>query len=235
MARPPSPAREAACAPHINTRSRLENRLDFWTLILLKEGVTLLLIFHRDNLTRENKKIRCVRGRASFTTYTTLAGVVLAAPSNSDADATIIWSGSVNITIPSTVDGVYLNVVTGATGSSSAQVSGWDMGTPWNSSSLNFFTPTPNPGDGEMVGTGNTYFNLAPGFINRAEQQLRQYGHYDNQIREHRLISTAIKISSASASINEAAGGRRNPIWLDADFLSGSAGSQPRTDPFIRL
>ncbi len=30
---------------------------------------------------------------------------------------------------------------------------------------LNFFTPTPNPGGGEMAETGTTYFNLQPGFM----------------------------------------------------------------------
>ena len=93
--------------------------------------------------------------------YGTLAGVALAAPAIQSADASIIWSGPVNITIPSTIDGIYLNVVTGVFNSNSGLVAGWDIN-PWNTTSLNFFTPTPNPGGGEIVGTGNTYYNLDP-------------------------------------------------------------------------
>ena len=38
---------------------------------------------------------------------------MLAAPAIETADAFIVWSGPVNITIPSTTAGIYLNVVTG--------------------------------------------------------------------------------------------------------------------------
>ena len=52
--------------------------------------------------------------------YATLAGVALATPAIETADAFIIWSGPVNITIPSTTAGIYLNVVTGVFNSSPA-------------------------------------------------------------------------------------------------------------------
>ena len=67
-------------------------------------------------------------------TYATLAGAALAASALApNADATIIWSGPVSINIPSSTQGVYLNVVTGATttGGSSGLAS-WDVN-PWSS------------------------------------------------------------------------------------------------------
>ncbi len=52
-----------------------------------------------------------------------LVGSFLAAPAAAD----IVHSGPVSIPIPPNLDGVYLNVVTGQTGSSSASVAGWDI------------------------------------------------------------------------------------------------------------
>ena len=58
-----------------------------------------------------NKKLTSIDGRLAA--YATLAGAALAAPAIPNADATIIYSGIVNINIPSTTAGVYLNVATG--------------------------------------------------------------------------------------------------------------------------
>jgi MYXO-CTERM domain-containing protein len=57
------------------------------------------------------------------------------------ADAAVVWSGVVNINIPSTVDGVYLNVVTGEFGTSGSGVSGWDVN-PYGTSSMGFYGNT---------------------------------------------------------------------------------------------
>ena len=71
--------------------------------------------------------------------YATLAGVALAAPAVAKAD--IIYSGVVNISVPPNFNGVYINFVTGATGTDNT-VPGWnwnpyESGTPlaffWNS------------------------------------------------------------------------------------------------------
>ncbi|MBX3364535.1 MAG: PEP-CTERM sorting domain-containing protein [Phycisphaeraceae bacterium] len=43
------------------------------------------------------------------------------------AEAQIIHSGPVNIVIPDNLDGIYMNIVTGATGSTGGSVSGWDI------------------------------------------------------------------------------------------------------------
>ena len=80
------------------------------------------------------------------------------------SDATIIYSGVVNINILSTTSGIYLNVITGVYNPSPAAVPGWDIN-PWGRTNLEFFTPTPNPGGGEMVGSGSNFFNLGLGVL----------------------------------------------------------------------
>lgn len=86
-----------------------------------------------------------------------VVGLMCAARS---AEAAIVWSGIVNINIPVNIDGVYLNVATGATGASGTVVPGWDLN-PWGSSSLNMFSPSAMP-SGAYVGSGSSYTNLAP-------------------------------------------------------------------------
>jgi hypothetical protein len=56
------------------------------------------------------------------------------------AEAGFIYSGVVNINIPLTTAGVYLNVVNGVNSPSPAAVSGWDIN-PWGSSALSWFNP----------------------------------------------------------------------------------------------
>lgn len=88
-------------------------------------------------------------------------GAMVTAPQT--ADAAVVHSGPVNINIPSTTAGVYLNVVTGVSNTNPGLVSGWDLN-PWSSTAFNMFSPSPNPG-GPHVGTGSTYFNLAVGTL----------------------------------------------------------------------
>ena len=62
---------------------------------------------------------------ARLAAYAALAGVALAAPAAAKAD--IIWNSTANINIPSTTAGVYINLVTGVTGTNPAAVPGWDI------------------------------------------------------------------------------------------------------------
>jgi hypothetical protein len=55
-----------------------------------------------------------------------------------DADAGVVWSGIVDINIPSTSDGVYVNLVTGQAGVSSGAVAGWHIN-PFGTNSMGFF------------------------------------------------------------------------------------------------
>ena len=75
--------------------------------------------------------------------------------------------------MPSTTAGIYLNVVTGATGiTSTTQPAGWDVN-PYGSTNMTMFTGTGTgtngaalgAGMGAYVGTGTTWFNLALGTI----------------------------------------------------------------------
>ena len=109
---------------------------------------------------RNQKLSACMDGRLAA--YATLAGVALAAPALAPtADASIVYSGVVNINIPSTTSGIYLNVVTGVSGGSTTP--GWDVN-PWGSSLLSMFNPAA-PAGGVYVGDGTGYFNLASGTL----------------------------------------------------------------------
>ncbi len=57
------------------------------------------------------------------------------------ANAAIVHWADANLTIPNTIDGLYINVETRATGSSGASVAGWDIN-PYSSTSLTFFNAT---------------------------------------------------------------------------------------------
>lgn len=85
---------------------------------------------------------------------------MMAAPQS--ADAAVIDSGSVSINIPSTTAGVYLNVITGATATSS--FSGYDINL-WSSSALNTFSSSGSNAPTAYVTTGTLaqYNNLAVG------------------------------------------------------------------------
>ena len=87
------------------------------------------------------------------------AGAALAAP---PAEATIIWSGPVNIGIPSTTAGVYLNVVTGVNGPTPASAPGWDLN-PWGSTNLSIWANNAaSPSDGVVINfTGGSSATLS--------------------------------------------------------------------------
>lgn len=71
--------------------------------------------------------------------YVAALAVVGAGAAAQSANAAIVFSGPVNINIPSTTAGVYLNVVTGVSGTA-AGTPGWDVN-PWGSTTLGLFNP----------------------------------------------------------------------------------------------
>ena len=91
------------------------------------------------------------------------AGLMLA---TATAHAQIVWSGVVNIPIPANIDGVYLNVLTGGTGTSGAGLPGWDIN-PYGSASFLIFSPATPAGStgaiasnlalGTTIGSGSTF------------------------------------------------------------------------------
>jgi hypothetical protein len=78
----------------------------------------------------------------------------LIALTSGSAMAAIVCGPTTNISIPNTFNGVYINFVTGVTGTTTAAVPGWDFG-PWGSSNtLAFFFPsTPANSFGAVAGT----------------------------------------------------------------------------------
>ncbi len=149
------------------------------------------------------------------------AGVMGAAH---EADAAIVWSGLVNITIPSNVDGVYMNVLTGQTGTSGGAVTGWDIN-PYGATTLQFFGAT---GGGFVRGLGSSgtlVDNLAQGTLINASQS---FGNGNAETTG----ATAFNAGSMSnlvgfRFVNEATG-QTHYGWMR--ILLGGAGlaSQPR-------
>lgn len=111
--------------------------------------------------------------KTRLTQHFALAAVATVAVSS--ANAQIVHSGIVNLTVPNTTNGLYLNVVTGQTNlpdsTGGATVPGWDIN-PWSTAGFGLFSPgTPSGGAyvitapstaanmafGDLIGAGNTY------------------------------------------------------------------------------
>lgn len=94
------------------------------------------------------------------------AAATTAAVMSAAAHAAIVYSGVVNINIPSDGGGVYLNVLTGATGSTIGATPGWDVNV-WGSNDLAFWKGFA-PGFGYVRGLGdqaNRVDNLGSGTL----------------------------------------------------------------------
>lgn len=161
--------------------------------------------------------------------YATLAGVTLAAPVAANAE--IIWNSTANINIPSTTSGVYINLVTGVSGTSPGAVPGWDIN-PWGSTALNVWA---NNSASPQSGVITDYFggssatlidNLYPaGFISASST-------YGRTATIETIGGTAFILNSDNNYIgfrflNEATG-QYNYGWAQIS-LSSSFGGQPRT------
>jgi len=70
------------------------------------------------------------------------------------ANAAVVQSTVTNVTIPLTNAGVYVNILTGATGSSGGSVSGWDIN-PFGATSLRFYASLAS-GGGYVGGEGSS-------------------------------------------------------------------------------
>jgi hypothetical protein len=98
------------------------------------------------------------------------AGALFAAAT---AHAQVVSSGIVNLTIPASLNGLYLNVVNGANnlpppGADGVTVPGWDIN-PWSATGIAFFSPTAPAGGAYVLSGANTVANLAPGsFVSAA-------------------------------------------------------------------
>ena len=147
-----------------------------------------------------------------------------------NADAGIVWSGIVNINIPSNVDGVYLNVVTGQSGSAGGAVTGWDIN-PYSGTNLNFFAPSsPASSHGVVRGVGGSASlvdNLAFGTV--IGSSLANAGWGTGNVET--TGATAMNLNSSQNLVgfrfyNEATGAVHYG-WMRIQF-TGTAFSQPR-------
>lgn len=89
-----------------------------------------------------------------------VAGVGIVGTAQS-ADAAVVNSGPVNISIPATTAGVYLNVITGVSGTA-AVATGWDVNL-WSSTGLGFFNPSAPAGGAYALAAPSVVANLLPG------------------------------------------------------------------------
>jgi hypothetical protein len=85
------------------------------------------------------------------------AGALVAA---SAVQAVVVFT-PVNIPVPATVAGVYVNVVTGTFGTAAA-TPGWDIN-PWGTTGLGFFSPSTPTGGAYVISAASTVANLLPG------------------------------------------------------------------------
>jgi hypothetical protein len=109
-----------------------------------------------------------LRGRLRGHFAACAAGAVAVMGGASTASAQIVWSGIVNQNIPSTTNGLYLNVfdyissggVAGwnTTGGGGSTVPGWNVN-PWGATTLNFFGST-GGGYAQVAGSGFGVSNL---------------------------------------------------------------------------
>lgn len=99
--------------------------------------------------------------------YAAVAGAALAAPALPSADATVV-TNNINIAIPANIDGVYLNFLTGATGTSGGTTAGWDINVYLTNGVFTFFWNNTAPSVSGGVDTsagGNVYASLSPGAV----------------------------------------------------------------------
>src|SRR4051794_23991305 len=95
--------------------------------------------------------------------YTALAAASVAAPAMMpSADAAVV-TNNINLSVPATIDGVYLNFVTGGTGS--AAFAGWDINPYLTNGVFTLFWPTGNSGGVETSPGSAVYASLSPGAI----------------------------------------------------------------------
>jgi hypothetical protein len=173
---------------------------------------------------------------ARLAAYVTLAGVALGGAAAAKAD--FVYSGVVNINIPSTTAGIYINLVTGATGTDPNSVPGWDLN-PWGTNALNIWANNSASPDSGVItdwpeGTSATLVdNIAPfflgGFPFHPIDNSRTYGRTSSI---ETTGPTAFVLNSNQNRVgfrflNETTG-QYDYGW--ADFSLGSTfGGQPRT------
>jgi hypothetical protein len=160
-----------------------------------------------------NKADRILGMTAAAVAATTGAGLVGNAP---EASADIVYSGPVNINIPDNIDGVYMNIITGATGA--VPPANWDINpysavagqfNLWGFDTTTWFNPSGVIGNaagyvlpfGTAIGSGPTNFFRPGGGTN---------------------VGTAVTLNAANLFgiefLAEEAGGTTHYGWVQITF-----------------
>ncbi len=146
------------------------------------------------------------------------------------ARADIVYSGILNLTIPSTTAGIYLNLVTGVSGTTPGAVPGWDLN-PWGTTNFQIWANNAaEPNNGIIAGFGTSTSlidNLPVGtIINGSSPGYVRTGNTET------TGATAFLLNSSNNYIgfrflNDATG-LINYGWAQFS-LSATNSSQPRT------
>ena len=103
------------------------------------------------------------RGRFSRAAATIALASIIGVASSASM-AAIVDSGPISLSVPSTIDGLYLNFVTGASASTPAPA-GWDFDPYNDGSGLKFFTSSSAAHNNQIVGSGTLASVLPPGTV----------------------------------------------------------------------
>lgn len=110
-----------------------------------------------------------------------VAAVTAAGLPAANTEATVITSGPVNINVPNNIDGIYINFVNGATGTSAGAVPGFDFDPYSGSGNLLFYWGgTGAPNSGVAGSTTGPYLVLQPGAIIGAASTYSQVANGGN-------------------------------------------------------
>jgi uncharacterized protein YcnI len=151
------------------------------------------------------------------------AGMALAA---SHASAVVVYSGVLNLTVPSTSAGIYLNLINGVFATAPAGAPGWDLN-PWGTSSFNVWANNAaETSNGVISGAGSSTTlvdNLPVGYIVDGTGVFARTGSSET------TGATAFNLNSSNNYIGFRFQDGANTYFGWARFsLSTSAFSQPR-------
>ncbi len=146
------------------------------------------------------------------------AAAAVGAAFTGTANAGLQYSGPVSIVIPDNIDGLYMNVATGATGSTGAGVAGWD---------INPYTATAGANSGfHLWGpTTTTWLNLG-GIYNLPFGTLIDAGGTYGRPGGGTNLDVQVNLNSSNNYfgfnfINEGAGGGTHYGWIQVAFGAG--------------
>jgi hypothetical protein len=143
------------------------------------------------------------------------------------AQAAVVSSGPVNINIPSTTAGIYLNFVTGVSGTA-AGTPGWDVN-PWSSTGLGLFNPAA-PAGGVYVGTapGGTQARNLP--VGEIIGPASIYGSNSSAAANANVFNAGSNNLIGVRFQNEANGNQIHYGWMRISLVGpgAAAGTQPR-------